>query len=143
MLVRLGGVAFVLGAATIGWFILGATIGIRTGASDLSQRDQLAAIWGAEQVQPAPGFAYETSLPDKKGHPIRVVRAAAPASSRLDVDLVLDPRQKGLLWYNTYAVRFGATYRIVNPGPAAHLNVAFVFPSDSATYDDFTLDVDG
>jgi hypothetical protein len=143
MLLRLVGIGLVLGAATVGWLILGATIGVRTGSSDLSQREQLAAIWGAEQAQPAPGFIYETSRVDKKGHTIIDRSTVPPASSRINVDLALDPRQKGLLWYNTYAVRFAATYRVVNPGAAARLKVAFPFPSDSATYDDFTLDVDG
>jgi hypothetical protein len=143
MLPRLAGVVLVLGAATVGWLILGATIGVRTGSSDLSQREQLAAIWGAEQAQPAPSFAYETSRVDKKGRTIVDRSTVVPASSRVNVDLALDPRQKGLLWYNTYAVRFAATYRVVNPGPAARLQVAFPFPSESATYDDFTLDVDG
>jgi hypothetical protein len=140
---RLVGIILVLTAATFGWFILGSTIGVRTGASDVAQRAQLAAIWGAEQAQTAPGFAYETSHMDKKGHEVIDRSAVSPASSRIEVDLQLDPRQKGLLWYNTYAVRFGATYRVVNPGPAAQLQVAFPFPSESATYDDFTLEIDG
>jgi hypothetical protein len=143
MLMRLAGVALVMVAATIGWLILGATIGMRTGSSDISQRDQLAAIWGAEQAQSAPGFAYETSRTDKKGHTVVADTTVIPASSHVDVSLVLDPRRKGLLWYNTYAVRFAAAYRVVNPGPTGKLKVAFAFPSDSATYDDFTLDVDG
>lgn len=143
MVNRLVGIAFVLVAATIGWLILGATIGIRSAASDHAQREQLAAIWGAEQAQSAPSFTYETTRIDKHRHATIVVAPAAPASSHIGVDLALDPRQKGLLWYNTYAVRFAATYRVVNPGPAGKLHVAFPFPSDSATYDDFTLDVDG
>src|ERR1700723_3634803 len=112
MLLRLVGIGLVLVAATIGWLILGATIGVRTEASDVAQREQLAAIWGAEQAQPAPGFTYESDHVDKKGRQIVEPRTAAPASSRVDVDLQLDPRQKGLLWYNTYAVRFTATYRV-------------------------------
>src|ERR1700685_2736937 len=143
MLMRLVGVALVLVAATIGWLILGATIGMRTEASDVSQREQLAAIWGAEQAQQAPGFVYESSRVDKKGHTIVDDTAATPVSSRVNVDLRLDPRQKGLLWYNTYAVGFTAAYRVVNPGPYARLKVTFPFPSESATYDDFALDVDG
>ncbi len=143
MLLRLAGVVLVLAAATVGWLILGATIGVRTGSSDLSQREQLAAIWGAEQAQPAPSFTYETSHIDKKGRTTIDRSSVVPASSRVNVDLALDPRQKGLLWYNTYAVRFAATYRVVNPGASTRLQVAFPFPSDSATYDDFTLDVDG
>ncbi len=143
MLLRLAGIALVLVAATIGWLILGATIGVRTGASDVAQREAVGGDLGRGAGAAGAGLHVRDDPVDKKGHHIVESSTAAPASSRVDVDLQLDPRQKGLLWYNTYAVRFTATYRVVNPGPAGQLAVAFHFPSDSATYDDFTLDVDG
>lgn len=143
MLKNLLGIAAVLAAATIGWMILGATIGVRTEASDASQRDLLAAIWGSEQVQPAPVFAFETIRYDKKGKPVVDHAVAAPVSSRIAVDLALDPRRKGLLWYNTYAVGFDATYGVAGPPAATRLEIAFKFPSDSATYDDVVFEVDG
>jgi hypothetical protein len=67
MLMRLTGVALVLVAATIGWLILGATIGMRTEASDVSQREQLAAIWGAEQAQQAPASCTRAVASTRKG----------------------------------------------------------------------------
>ena len=141
MLKHLLGVALVLAGATIAWFILGATIAVRTQDSDSAQRGQLAAAWGAEQVQTAPRFSFPIPHLDDKSGTIEN-GSVAPASSRIDVDLVLDPRQKGLLWYNTYAVRFDATYRITNPSNAS-MQVEFPFPSESATYDDVTVAVDG
>ncbi|HEY6237465.1 MAG TPA: inner membrane CreD family protein [Candidatus Elarobacter sp.] len=143
MLKHLAGVAFVLIGATVAWFILGTTLAVRTQGSDSVQRDQLAAEWGSEQRQTAPTFWLATRHVDKKGRPYFDQAAMAPASSRIDVDLALDPRRKGLLWYNTYGVGFTATYRIVNPGPGERVHVDFSFPSDNATYDDVTVDVDG
>ncbi|HEY0382649.1 MAG TPA: inner membrane CreD family protein [Candidatus Elarobacter sp.] len=143
MLKHLAGVALVVIGATVAWFILGATIAVRTQGSDSPQRDQLAAQWGSEQSQAAPCFWLATARIDKKGQRYLEQTQLAPASSRIDVDLALDPRQKGLLWYNTYSVAFEATYQVGNAGRDGRVHVDFSFPSDSATYDDVSLAVDG
>jgi hypothetical protein len=143
MLKHLAGVAVILIGASIAWFILGGTIAVRTQGSDSAQRDQLAAEWGSEQSQAAPGFWLATRRLDKKGRPYFEQTTLQAASSRIAVDLALDPRQKGLLWYNTYAVAFAATYRVASAGPDQRMHVNFPFPSESATYDDVTLTVDG
>jgi hypothetical protein len=143
MLKHLAGVALVLIGATIAWFILGGTIAVRTQGSDSVQRDQLAAQWGSEHVQTAPKFWLTTRHADKKGH-VYLERTMVPtASSRIAVDLALDPRQKGLLWYNTYGVGFAATYRVARAVPGTRVHVDFAFPSDNATYDDVTVAIDG
>ncbi|HYW54290.1 MAG TPA: inner membrane CreD family protein [Dongiaceae bacterium] len=144
MLKRLIGVAVILIGATIAWFILGATIAVRTQGSDSVQRDRLAAQWGSEQVQCAPKFWFSTRVVDiRKAGPTYVQTMMIPASSRIDVDLALDPRQKGLLWYNTYGVAFTATYRVGGAPRGAPMHVDFTFPNGNATYDDVTLAVDG
>jgi hypothetical protein len=143
MLKHLAGVAVILIGATIAWFILGGTIAVRTQGSDSAQRDQLAAEWGSEQSQATPAFWLATRRVDKKGRPYFEQTALPAASSRIDVDLALDPRQKGLLWYNTYAVAFAATYRVPSAGPNERVRVDFPFPSESATYDDVTVAADG
>src|SRR6185503_17624613 len=59
-----------------------------------------------------------------------------------DVALDLDHRQKGLLWYDTYAVDFRARYRVRNPDAEARtLGVQFTFPSGEAIYDNFQFRV--
>ena len=141
MLKHLLGVALVLAGATIAWFVLGATIAVRTQDSDSAQRGQLAAAWGSEQVQTAPRFVLPIPKGGENGDTVES-RTVAPDSSRIDVELALDPRQKGLLWYNTYAVRFDAAYRVTNPGNST-VHVEFPFPSESATYDDVMVSVDG
>jgi hypothetical protein len=58
-----------------------------------------------------------------------------PKSSDIRVDLALDEREKGLLWYSTYAIAFASTYAVGNPGPAATLRVAMSLPAQEATFD--------
>jgi hypothetical protein len=52
----LAGIFLVVAAATIGWFILGATIVVRTDASDSAQRGALGGLWGSTLEQEAPRF---------------------------------------------------------------------------------------
>ena len=60
------------------------------------------------------------------------------------VALNLEPRQKGLLWYSTYTVRFGGTYTFTN-NDAHDQSVTFnlKFPSDKTIYDEFVMLADG
>ena len=142
MLKHLAGVALILIGASIAWFVLGGTIAVRTHGSDSAQRDQLAAQWGSEHVQTAPKF-WVTTARRQAGHVYYEQSPVPTASSRIAVDLVLDPRQKGLLWYNTYGVAFAATYRVERAAAGTRAHVDFAFPSDNATYDDVTVAVDG
>jgi hypothetical protein len=58
------------------------------------------------------------------------------------VDLKLDHRRKGLLWYDTYAVSFDGRYRFRNPAAVERtLVVEFSFPSDQGIYDRFRFRV--
>jgi Inner membrane protein CreD len=140
---RLGGIALVLIGATVAWFILGGTIAMRTQSSDQSQRASLSALWGAEQVQSAPALAFGTMQREKNGRQAGAYVPIAASRSRVTVDLALDERRKGLLWYNTYAVGFAGTYRIEPTATGGWVNVRFAFPSQTATYDDVRLTIDG
>ena len=128
----LAGVFLVVMVATIGWFILGATIVVRTEQSDTAQRDALGSLWGSALEQRAPTFtAIANANTPRLDVPI--------ASSRIDVGLDLDLRRKGLLWYNTYGVRFSGVYAVTNPSPHGVLRMTFVLPSNAATYDDVAV----
>ena len=131
------GISLVVFAATFGWFVLGRTIGVRTAESDTAQRAALAGLWGVEQEQRQPTF---TATVPNGAKDWRTTELAVWAS-RIDVDLALDLRRKGLLWYNTYNVAFAGTYRIPNVGNAIQL--AFTLPADGATYDDVAVLADG
>ena len=62
----------------------------------------------------------------------------------IDVDLDLEHRRKGLLWYDLYGVGFAGRYAVVVPeevtGP---VRVSFQFPAPESIYDDFRFSVAG
>ena len=64
-------------------------------------------------------------------------------SSRIIVQLDLEQRRDGLLWYNLYNVRFLAHYRIRNDTGSPRLSVHFPFPSTDGTYADFSAFIAG
>jgi len=65
-------------------------------------------------------------------------------SSRIDVDLKLDHRQKGLLWYSTYTVDFAATYTFRNSSDATQIaTFLLTFPAERALYDGLAMEVNG
>jgi len=67
-----------------------------------------------------------------------------PDSSDITVNLSLDLRRKGLLWYRTYEVDFDATYTVAHDHTSSPVLVAKVFlPSPDATYDNFLFSVNG
>ncbi|HEX5736684.1 MAG TPA: inner membrane CreD family protein [Blastocatellia bacterium] len=60
------------------------------------------------------------------------------------VGLELDQRQKGLLWYSTYRVRFTANYTFENvQDKNGELIVHFSFPARDGLYDEFKFEIDG
>ncbi|MBV9409203.1 MAG: hypothetical protein JO164_10310, partial [Candidatus Eremiobacteraeota bacterium] len=128
-------VALVIVAATTGWMILAGTLVIRTDAADSAQRDEVASLWGTSQSQTAPHFSIGWMTRDGNHHVAETESQLAPTSARVDVDLALDQRRKGLLWYDTYTVRFAATYR-VTADRDGRLIVRFPFPAEKETYED-------
>src|SRR5262249_36137726 len=97
--------------------ILGSTIMYRTHGSDELLSGRVGSTWGTAQEQGPPRASYtETETVNvttqENGRiivrPDKVQREfALPLdSSRVNVNLHLDHRQKGLLWYSTYVVDF-------------------------------------
>jgi hypothetical protein len=120
----------------------------------------VAQLWGGRHAQAAPSAWYEskrlvrkeiTEQDGKGGTVTRQVtsevidRVPVPLeSSRIEVDLELKHRRKGLLWYDTYAVAFDGRYRLRLPdGASGTVHLHFAFPSSEAIYDDFVFRVDG
>jgi len=79
---------------------------------------------GTAQTQTAPGACYRKTVPPRGNRRGRKEDLAYPQetrevplpleASRVDVDLQLEHRQKGLLWYSTYAVSFSGAYTFRN-----------------------------
>jgi hypothetical protein len=158
--VRLLAIGLIFLCCSVAWFALGGTVVSRSRESDAALAREVAQLWGGHHVQGAPTACVErprevsedVEEKDDKGrvHRRRVRRTvvdcvAVPlAASRVSVDLSLEHRRKGLLWYDTYTVAFTARYRIRNPDAAERpLVLRFAFPSQEAPYDGFRLVLDG
>ena len=155
---RLLAISAIFIVATLAWFALGASIVARTGEFDSRLGQEVAQLWGGEHRQVAPRAWVERprqvtdqvseGTRDGKVQTREVTRTVVDqgplplAQSRVDVDLKLSHRKKGLLWYDTYAVGFRGQYRVRNPDPVERtLGVEFMFPSSTAIYDQFTFRV--
>jgi len=152
---RIAAISFIFICTTISWMILGSTIYSRTGSSNERLEGRVASTWGALQEQSPPAATYkktELSAVTEQDHGKTVIRQdkiermiGLPLdSSRLDVNLQLDHRQKGLLWYNTYTVDFKGEYRFRNDTTETQsLEFNLPFPAEHAVYDGLVMEVDG
>jgi len=134
---RIAAISFILICTSVAWFILAGTIQSRTYQSDDKLRPGVAAIWGAPQEQrpPSAWFRPETQA---------AIIPIAIDASRIQVDLKLDYRQKGLLWYSTYVVDFAGAYTFRNPTDAPQtITWQWRFPAEHAVYDGFVMEVGG
>ena len=134
--------------------MLGGSLVARTGDYDGRLAKEVALLWGGTHVQVAPEAWVErphvttgqVQERDRDGNLVTrevttrdVVNGPIPLdSSRVQVQLHLDQRKKGLLWYDTYGVQFHAVWRVHNPDPEPRrVVVQFKFPSTEALYDEF------
>lgn len=129
---RLFGVAIIFVLASLAWLVLAGSVEVRTHSVTDRLGEDVGGLWGSEQWQSAPTF---THAPGGR---------TEIAGSEITVDLELDQRRKGLLWYATYVVDFDATYQVENPGrEPVKTTMNFAFPDAAATYDGFSVEVDG
>lgn len=157
---RLLAIGFIYCCTAVAWSTLGVSVVSRTGESDQRLAREVAQLWGGRHDQVAPSVAVERPrhvteqvqekdarglLATREVSKTVVDRVAVPLdASAVRVDLALDQRRKGLLWYATYGVAFQGTYRLHNPDAEPRTMVVhFAFPSAEALYDGFTLQVDG
>src|SRR2546422_3688334 len=121
MLKRIAAITFIFLCTAVAWGILGATIFQRTYDSDNSSGTRVASTWGAPQNQSPPSASFDELVPKKEvttenGRKIetvtqdKVTTALPLEGSHINVDLNLEHRQKGLLWYSTYKVGFDGAY---------------------------------
>lgn len=126
MIKRISAIIFIFLCTTFAWAILGATIFQRTYDSGNVSVSSVASTWGAPQKQSPPSASFEEIVAKKEvttqnGARVETVtqeKTSTPLpleSSHLNVDLNLEHRQKGLLWYSTYKVGFDGTYAFRNP----------------------------
>jgi inner membrane protein involved in colicin E2 resistance len=157
---QLAAIAFIFVGASVAWTVLGASLVTRTGQFDQTLERNVQLLWGPPQRQVAPRVcvqrpAIDTEILEEKqpnGTTVRrevkkpVVRCGTIGidSTRATVDLDLEHRRKGLLWYATYGVFFKATYTFRNPdADTRQLVVRFPLPAENALFDDFVFQIDG
>jgi inner membrane protein involved in colicin E2 resistance len=159
-LVRLVGIVGVFLVTALSWLILGGVTSSRTSDQRGTLDGRVADLWGSPQAQVAPTFALEWKERENKSEQITdasgktTTRATFemvprtqvidPRSSRIDVDLHLDQRRKGLLWFPLYDVSFRGAWVVkhIETEPR-ELLVSFALPDKSGIYDDFRFVVDG
>jgi hypothetical protein len=131
---RLTAIIFILLCVAGAWAILGTSVNIRTAQGYDFLGERVEALWGTAQEQKAPTVC----LAAGEG----ACQNGELSSSDIAVDLALQHRRKGLLWYATYGVVFDGTYRFSNTlAEPVTATVSFEFPSTSAIYDDFEFRV--
>ena len=131
---RMAAIVLIYLAVAIAWFVLAASVEVRTNQMEGSLKGRVAALWGdtQEQVSPQLTFVWEetvqnTEQVEEQGLKRNVtttslVRRERPVlldGSDVNVDLSLAHRRKGLLWYATYLVGFRADFRYVHREPEA------------------------
>jgi len=152
MFKRITALVFIFVCTAIAWAILGSTILARTYSPISGElKSRVAASWGTAQEQTPPTASYQHEeiriVTDKKETKEIKTTSTVPLSlesSKIDVALDLAHRQKGLLWYSTYAVAFQGDYGFTNTS-AKDQDMTFYlsFPSQQAVYDDLVMSVDG
>jgi len=152
---RIAAITGIFLCACVAWLVLGSTIFYRTENSGSTLSGRVTSTWGAPQEQKPPSISYhwledKVVTAEENGqtvkHVDKVARSAPAAieSSRIVADLRLDYRQKGLLWFSTYGVKFDGSYTFRNPS-ARDENFIFTlpFPAQQALYDNVEISLDG
>ena len=146
-------VAFIFVCTTIAWVILGTTIFSRTYGSNEQLQGHVTSTWGTSQQQSPPTATYvvneevdSTTVEDGKvivHKKTRQRQVPLPMeASRVHVNFDLNPRQKGLLWYSTYAVDFAGDYTFRNnTAEPQTVDFRLNFPAQKAIYDGLQMKI--
>lgn len=155
MLRHIAALIFIFVCTSIAWVILGSTIMGRTNNTEDQLKGHVASTWGSAQEQVPPTAVvlwHETLATETKENGKTIVHyrqvertnALKLDSTLLKVDLNLNHRQKGLLWYSTYEVDFTGDYTFHNddtvPGT---VTLRLPFPAQKAVYDGLTMTFNG
>jgi hypothetical protein len=152
---RIAALTFIFACTSLAWIILGSTIFARTFSLDPDLRSRVQSNWGTPQVQspPAPVYRVEKKEDVEEYRDGKTTKKTVTTThdislplvaSNIDVRFDLDHRQKGLLWYSTYAVDFAGAYGIKNDtGEPRRVFFRFPLPASEAIYDGLTMSVNG
>ncbi len=155
MIKRIVALCLIFGMTALAWVILGGVTQFRTRAQDTKLKHSVRQLWGTAQKQWAPYVYYQTQI-EKKVKTTRNSKTeieiitetkdnqAILDSSYITVDLKLDHRKKGLLWYSTYRVLYSGEYIIKNTtSKERDFFFVYTFPTNDGIYDNFEMTIDG
>ena len=167
---RLVAIGMVWVGCTIAWIVLGTTLVARSGEASFDLTEEVHALWGAPMTQrppralrpaepsppgdtedrgensaEAPGASREPAPQKPPDLPAFPADGVVPlTASNIEVELDLEHRRKGLVWFPTYVVDFAAAYTFTNTAEQPRMT-RFEFPlqSDNALYDGFEVSEGG
>jgi len=152
---RIAAIVFIWFCTTVAWIVLGETIFSRTYSSDEKLQSRVGSTWGTKQEQAPPRAYYSKNEPrlveietDGK-KTVRTDRVWVSydlplESSQINVDLDLAHRQKGLLWYSTYVMKFAGVFSFANTSSEEQMvTFSLPFPAQQAIYDGLTMELNG
>jgi inner membrane protein involved in colicin E2 resistance len=154
MMRRIAAIFLILSCTSIAWAILGTTIFARTYDVGSNLASRVESTWGAPEEQSPPAIGYlrqQTKKVETEENGKRVTRlenqqitlAVPIEASRITTDFHIDYRQKGLLWFSTYAVSFSGQYDFKNPnGSDEDFMLRLPFPAKEAVYDNIEFFLD-
>jgi inner membrane protein involved in colicin E2 resistance len=147
--------SFIFVCTAIAWMILGATLSDRTQEVAPASGQRVQSSWGGPQRQLPPKASWSNDVTKSvstiiDGKPqtheeTRHSEGMLPLEqTRAHVNVALDYRQKGLLWFSTYTSDFKGEYVFRNDS-AEPLVTRFTlpFPSERAVYENVAVSIDG
>ncbi len=135
---RLIAIVFIFACVSFAWLVLAGVTGARTSQFGGELRPRVGELWGPALTQTAPTASFVTS--EAPTHTVSVQLD----SSDIKVNLDLDYRQKGLLWYSTYTVDFDGKYKFINSlDQPVTMTVEYNFPARDTLYDNFKFEING
>lgn len=153
---RLLSIGFIWGMCAVAWMILGSTIQVRTGGSSGELTSEVHRLWGPP-LRLAPPTAHWTQTRNVEETVVHYAPNGTPVSNVIsrpqqvpvwlglvgtdaEVDLALEQRQKGLLWFPTYALGFRASYVFENTdAEPREVTLSFAIPADNVGIDGFEV----
>jgi len=155
MIQRFVGMSVVWLFTAIGWLVLSGTVDIRTGAADRTMKNKVGNLWGTAQTLVPPEISWskevirkqESIQKDQSGSEVTTTRLIPEThryntplqNSDIWVQVDLEHRRKGLLWYSTYTADFLATYQFANEDDDPHTHFfTFPLPDPNGVYDNFS-----
>ncbi|MBT3220379.1 MAG: hypothetical protein HN348_14935 [Proteobacteria bacterium] len=150
------------------WLAFGGLMMARTDIQEHQLEGAVADLWGQPLAQEAPTVTFEwyvtvdktetlldghgRAMIDQNGKPMQRhyqvqelrTKSEQLTSTDLDVDLQLDQRRKGLMWFALYNVDFNGNWSFAHEGnQTGKAWIDFAFPVRNGVYDDFHFEVDG